>query len=276
MSVDTPRGDGAMRSGINVGSRAGLTMRWAAVSHAGRVRTSNEDGALTGEGIFILADGMGGHDAGEVASAAVLKEMEAVFGHEAEDLDAVMEQVVDRLREAHRKIEEIDSESGKRAGTTVTGVVLTTYENAPHWLVLNIGDSRTYRLVDDYFEQLTVDHSQVQELVTGGYLTPDQARTDPRRNVITRALGAGMEPDADFWCVPAQAAERLLVCSDGLNGELTDEEIFAILRGGNTPDECADQLVSAALNAGGRDNVTVVVVESVLGAAPADWGVYDG
>ena len=199
MTGEIVRGDGATRSGVNVGTRAGLTMRWAAVSHAGRVRTTNEDGALTGEGIFILADGMGGHDAGEVASAAVLKEMESVFGHEAEDLESVMEQVVDRLRDAHRLIEEIDSDTGKRAGTTVTGVVLTTYEDAPHWLVLNIGDSRTYRLVDDYFEQLTVDHSQVQELVNGGYLSPEQARTDPRRNVITRALGAGMEPDADFW-----------------------------------------------------------------------------
>ncbi|BDH57186.1 PP2C family serine/threonine-protein phosphatase [Tsukamurella sp. PLM1] len=182
-----------------------------------------------------------------------------------------MEKVVDRLRDAHAAIEAIDSETGKRAGTTVTGVLLTTYEGVPHWLVVNIGDSRTYRLAEGYFEQLTVDHSQVEELINGGFLSPEQARVDPRRNVITRALGAGMEPDADFWIVPAQPREKLLVCSDGLNGELTDDEIRHILDSDVPIDECADQLVSAALNAGGRDNVTVIVVDATTEPTGADW-----
>ncbi|MDF0531377.1 protein phosphatase 2C domain-containing protein [Tsukamurella sp. 8F] len=261
MTVEETGGDGSARSGVSYGTVGGVSMRWVAISNPGRVRMTNEDGALTGPGLFLLADGMGGHDRGEVASAAALEALAEVFGAEPQDAQAVMESVVDRLRSAHATIEGIDSDSGKRAGTTVTGVVLTTYEGVPHWLVVNIGDSRTYRLAGGYFEQLTVDHSQVQELVNGGFLSPEQARTDPRRNVITRALGAGMEPDADFWIVPAQPEEKLLLCSDGLNGELTDDEILAILDSDAPIDECAEQLISAALNAGGRDNVTVVVVD---------------
>ncbi|CAM3203087.1 PP2C family protein-serine/threonine phosphatase [Tsukamurella hominis] len=262
---------GEARSEIVYGVQGGVSMKWVAISNPGRVRLTNEDGALTGPGMFLLADGMGGHDAGEVASAAALEALAEVFGPEPADAQVVMEQVVDRLRDAHAAIEAIDSETGKRAGTTVTGVLLTTYEGVPHWLVVNIGDSRTYRLAEGYFEQLTVDHSQVQELINGGFLSPEQARVDPRRNVITRALGAGMEPDADFWIVPAQPREKLLVCSDGLNGELTDDEIRQILESDVPIDECADQLVAAALNAGGRDNVTVIVVDATTEPTDPDW-----
>ncbi|WP_051159023.1 PP2C family serine/threonine-protein phosphatase [Tsukamurella sp. 1534] len=270
MTVES-QGEGSARSDVVYGVQGGVWMKWVAISNPGRVRTTNEDGALTGPGMFLLADGMGGHDAGEVASAAALEALAEVFGPEPEDAQVVMEQVVDRLRQAHAAIEAIDSETGKRAGTTVTGVLLTTYDGVPHWLVVNIGDSRTYRLAEGYFEQLTVDHSQVQELINGGFLSPEQARVDPRRNVITRALGAGMEPDADFWIVPAQPHERLLVCSDGLNGELTDDEISAILDSDAAIDECADHLVESALNAGGRDNVTVIVVDATTENFADNW-----
>ncbi len=137
---------------------------------------------------------------------------------------------------------------------------MVTHDEQPHWLVLNIGDSRTYRWTHSVIEQVTTDHSQVQELVDAGYLTPEAARVDPRRNVITRALGAGMDADVDFFAFPVVRGDILLVCSDGLTGELPDTEISQIIAE-SPPDAAgvAAELVGAALALGARDNVTVVV-----------------
>jgi len=127
-------------------------------------------------------------------------------------------------------------------------------------MVFNIGDSRVYRLSGDRLEQLTVDHSEVQELVLAGVITREQARTHPRRNVVTRALGsdAGLLPD--HWLLPAIGGDRYLICSDGLFSELPDEVIRPLLAAG-TPQRAAEALVAAANDAGGRDNVTAVVVD---------------
>lgn len=247
--------DEARAGTVEVGE---LTLRWAAVSDVGLVREANEDAALVGTGMFLLADGMGGHDCGEIASAAALNALEGV---DIDDLETTRASVVDRLQQAQDAIENIDTDSGRRAGTTVTGAVLVTENGEPQWLVLNIGDSRTYRLLGGVLEQVTQDHSQVQELVDAGFITAEQARVDPRRNVITRALGAGMEPDADFFAVPATPGERLLVCSDGLTGEVEDEQIRELLSGNADPGEAAAALVAAALAGGGRDNVTIIVAD---------------
>ncbi|GAA2049653.1 PP2C family protein-serine/threonine phosphatase [Williamsia deligens] len=242
--------------------RGDLELLWSAVSDVGLVRETNEDAAFVADGRFLLADGMGGHDGGEVASENALTALATV---QPGEMAQTREAVVTALGDAQHRIEDISPGSGRRAGTTVTGAVVVTYEDVDQWLVLNIGDSRTYRWSPDSFEQVTSDHSQVQELVDAGYLTPEQARVDPRRNVITRALGAGMDAEADFFLFPVVRGEVLLVCSDGLTGELPDGEIAAIVAehavaDGPDPAALATELVQATLALGARDNVTVVVV----------------
>lgn len=245
----------------------GLRLDWAVACNVGRVREANEDAALVLPGRFLLADGMGGHESGELASEAALLALAAVAV--SGDQDETRDELEDLLRKAQQAISDIDSESSRRAGTTATGAILVTHEDASHWLVFNIGDSRTYCSRDGLLEQVTIDHSQVQEFVDAGFLTPDQARVDPRRNVITRALGAGMaEPQADFFAFETEPGDMLLVCSDGLTGELPDEELNAILNDASGPAEAADLLVEAALALGAHDNVTVIVV--AVEAADAD------
>ncbi|AZG44235.1 PP2C family protein-serine/threonine phosphatase [Gordonia insulae] len=238
---------------------AGLRLEWAVVCNVGRVRDANEDAALVAPGKYLIADGMGGHDSGEIASEAALLTLADVQS----DQDQTQTQLalIELLEVAQGKIGAIAGESDRRAGTTATGAVLVNHEGAPHWLVLNIGDSRTYRLQGGVLEQLTVDHSQVQEFVDAGFLTREEARIDPRRNVITRALGAGMAaPQADFFSLPALVGDVILVCSDGLTGELPDEEIADILRDADSAEAGAEALVDAALALGAHDNVTLVVI----------------
>ena len=127
-------------------------------------------------------------------------------------------------------------------------------------MIFNVGDSRVYRLAAGRIEQLTVDHSEVQELVLAGVLTPEQARTHPRRNVVTRALGGGSELAIDHWLLPAAGGDRFLICSDGLFGELLDEAMVPLLALAH-PQQAAETLVAAANEAGGRDNITALVVE---------------
>ncbi|MBD0861437.1 serine/threonine-protein phosphatase [Gordonia sp. zg691] len=236
-----------------------LRLEWTAACNVGRVRETNEDAALALPGLYLIADGMGGHDSGELASEAALLTLSEATS--AGELKATQLQLDDLLLAAQRRIGEIDTETERRAGTTATGIVLVTQDQSPHWLVLNIGDSRTYRYQNDSLQQLTTDHSQVQEFIDAGFLTPEQARTDPRRNVITRALGAGMvDPIADYRSTPVFPGDVLLLCTDGLTGELPDEEIADILRDASNSQEAAERLVDAALALGAHDNVTVIVV----------------
>ena len=146
-------------------------------------------------------------------------------------------------------------------GTTVTGAVLVEKAGVPYWLVYNIGDSRVYLLSSGVLEQLTIDHSIVQELIDAGQITPEQAETHPHSNVITRAVGFHEAPVPDFRLIPVEKGMRLLICSDGLTKELTSYGIRHYLLSSHTPAEASEKLVDAALGNGGRDNVTVIVVE---------------
>ncbi|WP_433862295.1 PP2C family protein-serine/threonine phosphatase [Streptomyces sp. L7] len=146
-------------------------------------------------------------------------------------------------------------------GTTVTGIALTLSDGSPYWLVFNIGDSRVYSFRDGTLEQLTVDHSIVQELLDAGAITPAEAEVHPHSNVITRAVGFNEDPVPDYFLFPIVAGSRLLVCSDGLTKELTEHGIRYYLGEGASPLDAAQQLMDAALGNGGRDNVTVVVVD---------------
>jgi PPM family protein phosphatase len=147
-------------------------------------------------------------------------------------------------------------------GTTLTGLAIIDRSGDPRWLVFNVGDSRVYRFADDELTQLTVDHSEVEELVAAGRLSAAQAKEYPRRNVVTRSLGLVPAPAADVWVLAPAAPERFLVCSDGLTLELSDDSIAAVLRAESDPQRAADRLVAVTLDAGGRDNVTVLVIDS--------------
>lgn len=236
-----------------------LTIAWGASSHRGVRRQLNEDGYLASGGVFLVADGMGGHDAGEVASATALDALRPL----AEVVRIEPQHVESLLTVAQERVRAIDTgAAGRGAGTTLTGVVVAYLEDIAYWLFVNVGDSRTYLLSGGRLDQVSVDHSEVQELIDAGVLTQDEARTHPRRNVITRALGSHDEPRADFRYVPVVAHDRVLVCSDGLTGELTDAGIAEILLAHPDPQRAAGALVEGAIAAGGRDNITVIVVDA--------------
>jgi serine/threonine protein phosphatase PrpC len=220
----------------------------------GRVRRVNEDSYLAVPPIYAVADGMGGHGSGDVASRLAVE----VLARAVMLRPLFSEAVEHALAEANQAILEHDGPN--RMGTTITGLAGLEALGGDRLMVFNVGDSRVYRLRGDHIEQLTVDHSEVQEMVLAGVLTREQARTHPRRNVVTRALGGGADLAADHWLLPATRGDRFLICSDGLFGELPDEVIVPLLAIAN-PQQAAEALVAAANDAGGHDNITALVVD---------------
>jgi serine/threonine protein phosphatase PrpC len=220
----------------------------------GRVRRVNEDSYLAVPPIYAVADGMGGHGSGDVASRLAVETLARCVMLRPLFTEAVLH----ALQEANRVILEHDGPN--RMGTTITGLAGLETMGGDRLIVFNVGDSRVYRLAGDRIEQLTVDHSEVQELVLAGVLTPEQARTHPRRNVVTRALGGGPDLAVDHWLVPATGGDRFLICSDGLFGEVPDELMAPLLAIVN-PQQAAESLVAAANQAGGHDNITALVVD---------------
>jgi serine/threonine protein phosphatase PrpC len=233
----------------------GIRLSWSARTDVGRRRAANEDSMLAQPPLFVVADGMGGHAAGDLASAAVvsaLAEAAPTGNLDRRGLESALQQATDR-------IDELADGSELGVGTTVTGVVLSSADTA-ELTVFNIGDSRVYvARPGDELQRLTVDHSVVQELVEAGVLDPDEAEFHPDSNVITRAVGFGAVPEPDYWTFPAEAGMTLLVCSDGLTKELRDARISELALDG-TPSEAVEALVDAALASGGHDNISVIVV----------------
>ena len=240
---------------------AGLTsVAWGVATDRG-ARPGNEDSYLAAHPIFLVADGMGGHDRGEVASAAAVEAFRDLVDRAHVSPDEVRE----RLGIAAQRVEAISSDPAHAAGTTLAGVAVVVEDEQAYWLVLNLGDSRVYRLSSGELEQVSVDHSEVQELLESGELTSQSARTYARRHVVTRALGASGLGDPDYWMLPIGSHDRMLVCSDGLTGELSDAQIAATLLAEPDPRRAADLLLHLALQAGARDNVTVLVVDARAG-----------
>ena len=231
----------------------------ASATHVGHVRATNEDSLLSVTPIHLVADGMGGHNAGEVASAIAVEEFEKLTLQE----NVTVEQLGDALHSASVRIGELGGESTLGAGTTVALVATMVLDGIGYWVIMNLGDSRVYRLSGEVFEQVSVDHSVVQELMDRGDISAEQARIHPYRHMVTRALGAGPESDPDYWLIPAETGDRMLICSDGLTGEVDDEAIEAMLRRPADVRTIAEDLVGRALDAGGHDNITVVIVEAV-------------
>lgn len=234
-----------------------VTLSFAAVSDVGLRRHANEDSVIVRPPVFAVADGMGGHAAGDLASAAVVARLAELAGREGVDADRVGAALV----AAAQDIDGLAQDIPRGVGTTVTGAVLDL--RGPSFGVFNVGDSRVYSYLDGQLTQITVDHSVVQELMDAGMLSVEDAERHPESNVITRALGFREVPRPDFWSIPAHAGLRLLICSDGLTRELGLGRIRDALGAGGSPAETASALLEAALEAGGRDNVTVVIVDVV-------------
>ncbi|TPW72248.1 PP2C family serine/threonine-protein phosphatase [Schumannella sp. 10F1B-5-1] len=234
----------------------------SARSDVGRVRSVNEDTALARYPLYVVADGMGGHERGDRASRTAIETLDALVPADAEVTPAVL---LDAVRAANTAVRELrDPVTGALSGTTITGLAVVRAETgATHWMVFNVGDSRVYRWNGRTLSQLTVDHSVVQELVDAGHITQLEAEHHPDRNTITRALGAADEVEIDAWLLPYAGAQTFLVCSDGVTKELGMFDLEKLLSGHADPDRgLADSIVQAALDAGGRDNVTAIVVES--------------
>ncbi|AXL13667.1 serine/threonine-protein phosphatase [Microbacterium foliorum] len=219
----------------------------------------NEDSVLAASPVFLVADGMGGHDAGDKASAAVVAAFAPLVGTEVTTAE-----IGAALARANETVEAIASQHSRGAGSTLAAVALVEHDGMPHWLVFNVGDSRVYRLFANELDQLTVDHSLGQELVDAGEMRPEDLAGFAQRNVITRAIGAS-DNIADSWLVPVIDGERLLLCSDGLSGEVGDESIRATLTMAGRPETAAAALVRRAKQSGGRDNITVIVIDVVSG-----------
>jgi serine/threonine protein phosphatase PrpC len=223
-------------------------------THCGHHRRVNEDSLLVLPHVYVVADGMGGHAAGDKASAILVEEMRRLAEGVADagDVSEVLEQANARVRTL--------ADGG--AGTTVTAAIGVEHDGAPYWLVTNLGDSRTYRLSAGRLEQVSVDHSVVQELLDRGVLDAAGAKRHPQRHVITRAVGSPEPLQPDYWLLPALEGDRLVLCSDGLTGEVDDDLIETTLLQHADPQRAADALVTHALDNGGHDNVTVVVIDT--------------
>jgi protein phosphatase len=225
----------------------------ASVTDVGRQRHTNEDAYFADAPVFGVADGMGGAQAGEVASALAVEQ----FEHGVDSDTAAEEELSSLVRAANRKIFEMAKADSRRAGmgTTLTAVVVRDHDVS----VGHVGDSRLYLLRDGTLQQLTRDHSLVQEFVDQGRLTREQAEKHPQRSVITRALGPESDVKVDTFTIRAKDGDVFLLCSDGLSGMVPDESIQSILSGQPSLGDAARALVEAANKNGGRDNITAVL-----------------
>ena len=225
------------------------------LTDVGRQRNANEDAlfASPGGGLFAVADGMGGARAGEVAAKAAVDELAGL-----EERDQVRErELATVVEQANRRIHELSQsdESLAGMGTTMTTLAVGDADVA----IAHVGDSRAYRLRDGELERLTHDHSLVDEMVRAGRLTPEEAEVHPQRSIITRALGPEAQVEVERMTYPARSGDVYLICSDGLTTMVPEDALASILRGRSSLRQAAEELVKAANEAGGRDNVTVVL-----------------
>lgn len=232
-----------------------IYIQWGYATDAGKVRALNEDSLMAQPPLFFVADGMGGHAAGDIASRTVVEACAPLAGREVLDVADIQGKLDDAVSRMHAAL------AGKSGGSTVAGVAMAVQDDLAYWLVFNVGDSRVYRSTAAGLQQVSIDHSVVQELVDAGKLSSRDALTHADRHVVTRALSTDSQSETDYWLLPAIPNDRLLICSDGLTDELADDQIAAFLCYAKEPQAAADALVTAALSAGGRDNVTAVVVD---------------
>lgn len=241
-----------------------LTVTAFGRTDVGVVRTDNEDNYLLipDEGLYIVADGMGGHAAGEVASEMAVR----IIARELRDVAREDEErAADTLRTAIRRANEqifqrtLNEQDKRGMGTTATAMLILDAK----YLIGHVGDSRAYVLREEEMVQLTKDHSYVQEQVDAGYLTPQQARVHPYSNVITRCVGANDDVDPDVYGGTLRGGDLYLLASDGLTGMLEDHEMKEILQNGSDMDTALDELINTANGRGGLDNITAIILQVV-------------
>ena len=250
----------------------GIAARFAFSGHSdrGAVRRINEDSFVAVPPVFVVADGMGGHAHGDIASQTAIAVFTTLF---TGVLPPQPQEILDAIGRANDDVLALSGDDASAlSGTTLAGVAFVRGEPGDdyRWMAFNVGDSRVYRWDGRTLLQLSVDHSAVQELVDSGAITRAQADVHPERNVVTRALGADAVVDPDVWLLPVGGRQTFLICSDGLTKELGDDDIARIIVFHDAAAERADtgpqptlpeRLVNAAISAGGSDNVTVVIVE---------------
>jgi protein phosphatase len=231
---------------------------WA-VSHRGCVRELNEDRYLiepeSRGGLWVVADGMGGHDAGEVASGAIVDHL-ATMGIPSSGVDQ-QARFVDRLSRANQELQDY---SRRRGGVTVGSTVAALLVFEDEYRCMWMGDSRVYRIRRGQLQQISRDHSEVRELVDRGLLTPEEARRSPRRNVITRAVGVHASINVETENGIIEPGDCFVLCSDGLTAHCSDAEILDAVRGRKPQDAC-QLLLDTVLARGGTDNVTIIIVQ---------------
>ncbi|RMF34029.1 MAG: serine/threonine-protein phosphatase [Alphaproteobacteria bacterium] len=231
-------------------------LRYAARTHVGRVRRLNEDSILPlpDIGVFVVADGMGGHEGGDFASQTIVSRIATVLP--GQDAAGLMRAVRDAILAAHREI----AEEGARRGTTMGSTVLALILSERHFACLWAGDSRLYLCRDGLVSQISHDHSLVGEMVRAGRLRPEEAESHPNSNVITRAVGVGEALQLEKLRGETRPGDRFLLCSDGVS-RYADEAALARLLGNLSLESVADALIERALDGGGEDNASVIVVE---------------
>lgn len=233
-----------------------VSLAWAGVTHVGMRREVNQDAFLTAFPLFAVADGMGGHIGGEIASASTVSRLAAMVSSGSVSASEIERSIVDAVKDIIAHPETTD----EGTGTTLTGVFLDT-SGPESWVTFNVGDSRVYLLRGSTFEQITTDHSVVQELIAAGRLSPEEAENHPYGNVITKAVGPSDHVVPDYVRLDIVDGDRFVICSDGLTKELTDYGIGHFLAENADPAAAVDAMLAASLENGGRDNVTVVVLD---------------
>ena len=236
--------------------------KWGAATHVGNVRISNQDKYGITSNLMAVADGMGGHNGGEVAAEIAVTTLTASSGFQSINEFAYLVQKAHHLIRA-RAQENINLDG---MGTTLCALSeINTQETSQRIGAVNVGDSRIYLFTNNVLHQVSIDHSLVQELIDSGKINEIEAKSHPHRNVITRSLGHQPIIKVDAWEIDSIIGDRYLLCSDGLTNEISDTEIAEILSTKSDPQQAADQLIQSALENEGLDNVTAIVADVLLG-----------
>lgn len=248
-----------------------LIVRFGVSTDAGAVRSLNEDSWLAAAPLFLIADGMGGHSSGARASSLVAEYFAGLVERHTLDAPAIAQ----GIEECDEMITALAADLSPAPGTTLILAALISEGGRPYWLIANVGDSRAYLVTGSDVQPVSHDHSVVQELLDSGQLDASEVARHPERHVVTRALGGGSDSRPDFSMVPVPASSRLVLCSDGITSELTSAEFNHLALVDAEPLAVAAGLVTAALESGGRDNATALVVDVVSAVAEPASGCED-
>lgn len=241
-------------------------MRIGQLSDKGQVRPNNEDSIYSSvkKDLLIIADGMGGHKAGEIASKTAINKVRHFIKNKSENYkknkNDIMNLINDAIRYANLSIQKVAKKDESLKGMGTTLIVALIIENEVY--IGHIGDSRAYLINNKSIKQITKDHSLVAELLENGTITEKEAENYPHKNVITRALGCENKIKVDKYNIKIKKNDVLLLCTDGLSNMVSDEEILIIIKQSNNPNTAAKELVKAANKAGGQDNISVIVAEN--------------